>query len=232
MILFKLEHIVPILAGTKTQTRRTGKLRWKVGSVRQAKTNYREDSEFAKIRILTVRQERLGDISEEDANAEGYLSIADFQDAFRRIYGGWEPDQKVWVIDFERVDQFGIAPARKEEIKRIIESGRQVHLSREEVSALLDAVEEAQQILNNLRAERDGLKEHRSELAISNTDLQGKLLEAHQSIARQEKALEFYAEAGNYLEHIIGWGPVNPVLQDGGKLARKALGIKEGDGES
>lgn len=105
MILFKQEHVAPILADTKTQTRRTGKLRWKVGAIRQAKTSYKKDSEFARLRILAVRQERLGDISEADAVAEGYASIADYQDIFRRIYGEWNPEQMVWVIDFERVNE-------------------------------------------------------------------------------------------------------------------------------
>lgn len=69
MILFKQEHVGPILDKRKTQTRRTGKRRWKVGAIRQAKTGYRKDSEFAKLRILAIRQEELGMISEADAIA-------------------------------------------------------------------------------------------------------------------------------------------------------------------
>ena len=42
-------------------------------------------------------------------------------------------------------------------------------------------------------------------------------------IERKDEALEFYAEEGNYLEHIIGWGPTIPAVQDGGKRARAAL---------
>lgn len=37
MILFKPEHVEPIRKREKTQTRRRGKCRWKVGSIRQAK---------------------------------------------------------------------------------------------------------------------------------------------------------------------------------------------------
>jgi hypothetical protein len=104
MILFKQEHVEPILTGRKTQTRRTGKLRWKVGAVRQAKTSYRKDSEFAKIKITAIRQERLGDITREDAVREGYNSIGEYHEVFLRIYGVWDPDMIVWVIDFERVE--------------------------------------------------------------------------------------------------------------------------------
>lgn len=102
MILFKREHVQPILEGRKTQTRRTGRLRWKIGTIRQAKTGFRKDDEFAKLRIEAIRQERLGDISEADARAEGYSSIEDYIEAFRRIYGFWDGDTVVWAIDFSR----------------------------------------------------------------------------------------------------------------------------------
>ena len=106
MILFKPEHVAPILTGRKTQTRRlVGKRRWKVGTVHLAKTGYRRDQTFARIRITAVRQERLGDITEEDAVREGYCSAAEYQEVFRRIYGFWDPDTPVWVIDFEVVKE-------------------------------------------------------------------------------------------------------------------------------
>jgi hypothetical protein len=37
------------------------------------------------------------------------------------------------------------------------------------------------------------------------------------------ETLEFYAEEGNYIEHIIGWGPEIPVLKDNGTRARDTL---------
>ncbi|MDQ0497312.1 hypothetical protein [Paenibacillus brasilensis] len=54
--------------------------------------------------------------------------------------------------------------------------------------------------------------------------LQQQLAERAQTIAEQRETLEFYAEDGNYLEHIIGWGPEIPVIRDGGRRARKSLG--------
>jgi hypothetical protein len=104
MILFKPEHIPMILAGRKTQTRRIGRRRWKVGSIHQARVSYYAKP-FANLRIMAVRQECLGDITEADAIAEGYGRVAEYQEVFRRIYGFWEPDTPVWVIDFEVVEK-------------------------------------------------------------------------------------------------------------------------------
>lgn len=105
MILFKHEHVKPILNGTKTQTRRTGKKRWKIGAIRQAKTGYNKDSEFAKIKVLAIRQEKLGDITYPDAVREGYKTIAEYVEVFERIYGFWNDELLVWVVDFEKVTE-------------------------------------------------------------------------------------------------------------------------------
>lgn len=103
MILFKPEHVDPIKKDIKTQTRRLGKLRWKVGSIHQAKTSFKKDSTFAHLLIKALRKEPLGDITEADAKAEGYNNVAEYQEAFKLIYGRWVPDLSVWVIDFKRV---------------------------------------------------------------------------------------------------------------------------------
>ncbi len=104
MILFKAEHIPLILDGRKTQTRRTGKKRWTVGSVYQAKTGFKAEDVFAKLLIIGVRKERLGAITEADAQAEGCDNIEEYKQVFARIYGKWTPDEDVWVVDFERLE--------------------------------------------------------------------------------------------------------------------------------
>lgn len=71
MILLKPEHVGPILSGQKTRTRRTGKKRWRIGSVHQCRLHYRAEP-FARVKITGVRREKLGDISEVDAKKEGY----------------------------------------------------------------------------------------------------------------------------------------------------------------
>lgn len=103
MLLFKAEHVDPIKNDIKTQTRRLGKIRWKVGSIHQAKTGYKKDDTFSHLQIKAVRQEPLGCITEADARAEGYNSISEYIEVFKRIYGKWIPEELVCVIDFKRV---------------------------------------------------------------------------------------------------------------------------------
>lgn len=107
MILFKPEHVAPIVAGRKIQTRRLGKRRWRVGSVHACYTRppfaQGGAQPFARVRVLQVRQERLLDISPADALAEGYDSPCTFVEAFCRINGMDAralPNPEVWVVEF------------------------------------------------------------------------------------------------------------------------------------
>ena len=106
MILFKPEHVQPIIEGRKTQTRRLGKRRWNVGKERQCRTSMFGDP-FAIVRILNVRSEELGCISAADVYAEGYDSLDAYMDVWKRINGEWDQSLVVWVIDFELVTAFG-----------------------------------------------------------------------------------------------------------------------------
>lgn len=107
MILFKLEHVAPILSGRKTQTRRTGNRRWNVGAVHQCRTRMLDpDSVFAKVRILDVHSERLVDISDEDVRAEGYETFQEFARVFgeiNKVSPRERADLDVWVVRFEVV---------------------------------------------------------------------------------------------------------------------------------
>jgi len=107
MLLFKPEHVEAIKSGRKTQTRRLWPhgCRVKVGSIHQCRTRMLDaSSTFARIRILRVWRERLLDISEADAHAEGYLSREAYWTAFVRINGPLaEPNPLVWVVEFEVV---------------------------------------------------------------------------------------------------------------------------------
>ena len=103
MLLFKREHIDLILRGLKTQTRRSWKKpRVKVGSVHKCKILMLSTDYFAQVRILSVRQERLGDITIEDSIAEGYNSREGYFAEWKRINHSLDLDSEVWVVSFER----------------------------------------------------------------------------------------------------------------------------------
>jgi hypothetical protein len=105
MLLFKPEHVEPILAGTKTQTRRIWKApRAKVGSIHLAKTMMLSTEFFAKLEIRDVYREPLIEISDEDAKAEGYNNAAAYFVAFCNInHLKKVPDILVYVVKFKVV---------------------------------------------------------------------------------------------------------------------------------
>lgn len=58
------------------------------------------------LEITTVRVERLGEISEGDARAEGVQSVAEFKELWSSINGpgSWDANPWVWCISFRRID--------------------------------------------------------------------------------------------------------------------------------
>lgn len=106
MILFKQEHVAPILDGRKTQTRRGGKKRWNLGAVHQCRTAMlKSETCFARVRILDVRRELLAEISQEDALAEGYPSPAAYFEAWKRINRTESIEGECWVVTFALVQR-------------------------------------------------------------------------------------------------------------------------------
>ena len=102
MAIFKRRHLREVLAGNKTQTRRTHKYTWTIG-----KTYCIRDRWFSKPQghIIVTRKfrQRLGDISLEDVRKEGYSTLEEFKQAWEEIYGpeSWNPDQIVTAYEFK-----------------------------------------------------------------------------------------------------------------------------------
>ena len=122
MILFKTEHVPPILAGTKTQTRRLWPKgpRAKVGSVHWFQTGMKPSSRFARAKILRVWQEPLGDLSHAEALSEGYKSRREYLMAFYAINKIKEVEDQdralsepVWCVEFEVVETTNGASKRR-----------------------------------------------------------------------------------------------------------------------
>ena len=106
MILFRSEHVQPILEGRKTQTRRfwdDERPRVKVGGNYWAATRlFKPEYRFARLYVTALDWMPLDPVSVEDALAEGYESVAAFQDAFKRInkLDHWPTFEMVWRVKF------------------------------------------------------------------------------------------------------------------------------------
>jgi hypothetical protein len=84
------------LAGRKTQQRRNGVY------------GYPEETfvlEGVTFKITGLNQQRLGDMTDADAQAEGYPSIAMYKDLILKMHAGmdWNEDAQVWVHSFAKV---------------------------------------------------------------------------------------------------------------------------------
>lgn len=104
MLLFKPHHIEMIQDGRKTATRRDWKTaRAKVGAVHLIKTKMLSTENHGQVEILNVYQERLGDMTTSEAEAEGYKTVEEYRAEWERINraGSWDPDKRVFVVEFK-----------------------------------------------------------------------------------------------------------------------------------
>jgi hypothetical protein len=93
-----------VLSGKKTQTRRRikpdKKFIYKVGRTYAVQPK-RGQPAVARFEAIAIRKQRLGGMTHEEALAEGFASVADYQKLWRRQYGSFDPDEEVWVIEFK-----------------------------------------------------------------------------------------------------------------------------------
>jgi uncharacterized protein YhfF len=90
-----------VKTGEKTQTRRKldGYTRsWREGEIFAAVDKHKEI--FAHIKALVIRKQRLGDITEDEAVAEGFKDLAAFRAKWIKYYRVFDADLEVLVLEF------------------------------------------------------------------------------------------------------------------------------------
>jgi len=102
-LVFRREHVEAILEGRNTQTRRRHVHLLKAGKVYDVNRDWYHGTGH-RILVTRVYRQRLGDITPEEARAEGGYSVEEFREAWRRIYGGWDPDEEVVVYEFKLLE--------------------------------------------------------------------------------------------------------------------------------
>jgi hypothetical protein len=102
-----LHTLEQVLSGKKTQTRRPIKPDTKF--VYRAGKDYavqpvRGAKAVARFEALSVRKQPLGEMTEAEAVAEGFASVAEYQELWTKQYGGFDPNEEVWVIEFRLLE--------------------------------------------------------------------------------------------------------------------------------
>jgi hypothetical protein len=109
-MLFKPEHVEPILSGRMTQIRKLwDKPMAKVGSFHKAKTALFSKDYFASIIITGLRREKLGAVTIEDAMREGYDDLVSYKEGWKRINGYWDPNSVVYVVSFQLKERYDLS---------------------------------------------------------------------------------------------------------------------------
>lgn len=104
-MLFREDLVGKVLSGEKTVTRRrldhrVGRIvRYRVGGIYAVQPG-RGQRHVGHIEVTSVRRERLQDITNEQAHAEGFPGVIDFITYWCGLYGHWEPEEIVAVIEF------------------------------------------------------------------------------------------------------------------------------------
>jgi N4-acetylcytidine amidohydrolase len=87
--------VAAAIAGTKTQQRRHGAYGWPGETFQLGETLFV---------ITDLQRQRLGDMTEEHAKAEGYESLDVYKDIILKMHVGmvWNSDGMAWVHSFVR----------------------------------------------------------------------------------------------------------------------------------
>jgi len=96
-----------VLSGEKTQTRRLKRGRYQVGNTYAIQAT-RGGWPAGRIRMLRIWQQRLGTVSDQEAEAEGFKTVEEWLDVFCRVnacVGRIHPMDMVWGFEFELVTE-------------------------------------------------------------------------------------------------------------------------------
>ncbi len=88
-----------VYSGRKTATRRVERHGAEAGMKMRAVFR---DYSIVDLHITSVYNQRLGDMSEDDAKREGCESLDAFKKAWIEHHRGWDPEQSVWVIEWKK----------------------------------------------------------------------------------------------------------------------------------
>lgn len=107
-MIFTEENIELIRQGKKTETRRIWKKpHVKIGKIYQCRVSryQKTPDDSPEIKILSMHKEKLKDITLDAIQREGFecTDTVHFINLWIKLHGEWNPDQEVWVIDFEVV---------------------------------------------------------------------------------------------------------------------------------
>jgi hypothetical protein len=98
-LIFRREHLDLVLAGVKTATRRRHKRPRRAGRVYTIKSSWVRYT-VHRIKIDRAYEQRLGDMTEKDAEKEGGYTLQEFKEVWEEVVGLWDPDEVVTVYEF------------------------------------------------------------------------------------------------------------------------------------
>lgn len=105
MVLFRKELLALVLQGRKTQTRRLSSHHLHPGRTYQARAQYSGPPQGL-IKIKRRFEQRLGDMTEEEARAEGAKDLADFPAFWKSATKKeFDPNQVVTAYEFELAEK-------------------------------------------------------------------------------------------------------------------------------
>lgn len=93
---FSKVHADAILKEIKTQTSRKAK----EPKLQKGVTVRAQVTHFADLEVTDVYRKKLGDFDEEDAKREGSYTLDGFKEVWKKLHGGWNPDESVYIVRF------------------------------------------------------------------------------------------------------------------------------------